>query len=119
MANSIFGILIRNNPIFSVAYHNGQNNEGKPMSDSKPKTNPMDDYENGLITFEELYAIILAMPQRELTDEDREYYWELAGKAERGEFEIPADAKIYRGEDAAKRGRDLIRRALEPQEIVS
>lgn len=87
------------------------------MSNSTDKTNPMDDYENGLITFEELYVIIDSMPKRDLTSEEQAYYWALSEKAERGEFEIPADAKIWRGEEAKKQGRDFIRRALEPQEI--
>lgn len=86
---------------------------------SNGKTNPMDDYENVLITFEELYAIMDAMPKREITPEEQAYYWELSEKAERGEFEIAPDVKIYRGEEAANQGRDLIRRALEPQETAS
>lgn len=84
------------------------------MSNSTGKTNPMDDYENGLINFEELYAIIDAMPKRKFTPKEQAYYWDLAEKAERGEFTIPADAKIYRGKEAAKQGRDMIRQALEP-----
>lgn len=83
------------------------------MGNNVPKTNPMDDYENGLITFEELCSIILSLPQRELTEKEQEYYRNLAEKAENGEMGIGSNAKIYRGEEAKAEGRALFRAALE------
>lgn len=80
-----------------------------------PKTNPMDDYENGVITFDELCAIINALPQKELSEEEQEYYWKLSEQAERGDFGIAPDAKVYRGEEASRQGRAMLRAALEPQ----
>jgi len=85
------------------------------MEHNTPKTNPMDDYENGLITFDELCGIILALPQKEFTPEEQEYYRKLSEKAERGEFgELPG-TKVYRGEEARQQGRAMLRAALEPQ----
>lgn len=114
MTNSIFGILRGIARYFLLLTNSVRNNEGNPMSNSTSKTNPMDDYENGIITFDDLCSIILAMPQRELTDEEQEYYRNLAEKAENGELGIGSNAKIYRGEEAKAEGRALFRVALEP-----
>lgn len=85
------------------------------MTGNTAKTNPMDDYENGVITFDELSGIIMAMPQRELTPAEQSYYWKLSEIVESDDFEISPGGKTYRGEEAQNQGRDLIRRALESQ----
>lgn len=81
------------------------------MRDGTSRTNPIDDYENGVITFEELCDIIESMPHDDVTPEEQEYYRKLALWAETAE--ISPTAKIYRGAEARQRGRDMLRKGLE------